>query len=199
MHDVMAGWEKQPVLLDTTRIRRIGVGQHGRKNDSIDAEAIAMAMDAGRVPIAHVLSPERRILRAKLSVRGELVEMRARQVSLLRGLARAAGVLIPTSSTDSFLQSCSGRRSTNRHARSWRRWWQLSPSPRSNWPRPTRGSPRWPRAIPSSGFAQQRLGWRSSLRRLSFRSRATTITSRRQERDSTNGYDQRGRSASNLR
>ena len=56
VHDVMVGWEKEPVLLDTTRIRRIGVGQHGRKNDSIDAEAIAMAMDAGRVPVAHVLS-----------------------------------------------------------------------------------------------------------------------------------------------
>ena len=104
VHDVMVGWENEPVLLDTTRIRRIGVGQHGRKNDSIDAEAIAMAMGAGRVPVAHVLSPERRILRAKLSVRGELVEMRARQVTLLRGLARAAGVLISSSSTDSFLQ-----------------------------------------------------------------------------------------------
>jgi transposase len=44
-------------VVDTTRIRRIGVGQHGRKNDSIDAEAIAMAMDAGRVPVAHVLHP----------------------------------------------------------------------------------------------------------------------------------------------
>lgn len=104
VHDVMVGWEKEPVLLDTTRIRRIGVGQHGRKNDSIDAEAIAMAMDAGRIPVAHVLSPQRRILRAKLSVRGELVEMRARQVTLLRGLARAAGVLISSSSTDNFLQ-----------------------------------------------------------------------------------------------
>ncbi|MBV9946550.1 MAG: IS110 family transposase [Myxococcales bacterium] len=104
VHDVMVGWSKEPVLLDTTRIRRIGVGQHGRKNDAIDAEAIAMAMDAGRVPTAHVLSPERRVLRAKLSVRGELVEMRARQVTLLRGLARAAGVLISSSSTDTFLQ-----------------------------------------------------------------------------------------------
>jgi transposase len=56
------------------------------------------------VPVAHVLSPERRILRAKLSVRGELVEMRARQVTLLRGLARAVGVLVGTSSTDFFLE-----------------------------------------------------------------------------------------------
>jgi transposase len=104
VHDVLAGWGKEPVMLDTTRVRQIGVGQHGRKNDALDAEAIAMALDAGRVPMAHVLSPERRVLRAKLSVRGELVEMRARQVTLLRGLARAEGVLVSSSSTDGFLQ-----------------------------------------------------------------------------------------------
>jgi transposase len=104
VHDVLAGWGKQPVMLDTTRVQQIGVGQHGRKNDALDAEAMALALDAGRVPVAHVLSPERRALRAKLSVRGELVEMRARQVTLLRGLARAGGVLVASSSTDNFLQ-----------------------------------------------------------------------------------------------
>jgi transposase len=104
VHEVLAGWGKQPVMLDTTRVQQIGVGQHGRKNDALDAEAMAMALDAGRVPVAHVLSPARRVLRAKLSVRGELVEMRGRQVTLLRGLARAAGVLIASSSTDNFLQ-----------------------------------------------------------------------------------------------
>lgn len=104
VHDVLAGWGMQPVMLDTTRVQQIGVGQHGRKNDALDAEAMAMALDAGRVPVAHVLSPARRVLRAKLSVRGELVEMRGRQVTLLRGLARAAGVLIASSSTDNFLQ-----------------------------------------------------------------------------------------------
>jgi transposase len=104
VHDLVGSWGHRPVLLDTTRIRQIGVGQHGRKNDSIDAEAIAMAMDAGRVPVAHVLSPERRVLRSKLSVRSELVEMRARQVTVLRGLARAVGVLIASSTTDKFLE-----------------------------------------------------------------------------------------------
>ena len=104
VHDALAGWGKQPVMLDTTRVRQIGVGQHGRKNDALDAEAIARALDAGRVPAAHVLSPARRVLRAKLSVRGELVEMRGRQVTLLRGLARAAGILIASSSTDHFLE-----------------------------------------------------------------------------------------------
>ena len=104
VHDVLAGWGKKPVMLDTTRVRQIGVGQHGRKNDALDAEAMALALDAGRVPVAHVLSPERRALRGKLSVRGELVDMRARQVTLLRGLARATGVLLASSSTDNFLQ-----------------------------------------------------------------------------------------------
>jgi transposase len=104
VHDVLAMWGQEPVMLDTTRVQQIGVGQHGRKNDALDAEAMALALDAGRVPVAHVLSPERRALRAQLSVRGELVDMRSRQVTLLRGLARAAGVLVGSSSTDHFLQ-----------------------------------------------------------------------------------------------
>ena len=104
VHDELRRWGQTPLMLDTTRIRRIGVGHHGRKNDAIDAETIAMAVDAGRVPLAHVLSPARRALRAKLSIRGELVDMRARQVTLLRGLARAVGVRVDTSSTDNFLQ-----------------------------------------------------------------------------------------------
>jgi transposase len=103
VHDTLQRWGKTPLMLDTTRIRRIGVGHHGRKNDAIDAEAVAIALDTGRVPLAHVLSPERRALRAKLSIRGELVDMRARQVTLLRGLARAAGMLVDSSSTDNFL------------------------------------------------------------------------------------------------
>ena len=61
-----------------------------------------MAVDIGRVPTAHVLPPERRALRAELSVRGALVETRAQYVTTIRGLARAAGVLLPTCSTDQF-------------------------------------------------------------------------------------------------
>jgi len=101
---MMAEWGHEPLMLDTTRVRQLGIGQHGRKNDAIDAEVIAFAVDAGRVPLAHVLSPARRALRAKLSVRGELVEMRSRQVTLLRGLARAAGIPLPSSATTNFLQ-----------------------------------------------------------------------------------------------
>lgn len=104
VHGVLQTWGHEPLMLDTTRVRRIGVGQHGRKNDAIDAEAIAMALSENRVPLAHVLSPARRALRAKLSIRGELVDMRARQVVVIRGLVRATGSLLPSSSTSNFLE-----------------------------------------------------------------------------------------------
>lgn len=84
VHDTLREWGHEPLMLDTTRVRQLGIGQHGRKNDAIDAEVIARAVEAGRVPLAHVLSPERRALRAKLSVRGELVDMRSRQVTMIR-------------------------------------------------------------------------------------------------------------------
>ena len=104
VHDTLKAWGHEPLMLDTTRVRQIGVGHHGRKNDAIDAEVIAMALADNRVPLAHVLSPERRALRAKLSVRGELVDLRARQVTIIRGLARAQGMLLPSSSTSNFLE-----------------------------------------------------------------------------------------------
>jgi transposase len=104
VHDVIEGWGQKPLMVDTTRVRQLGVGQHGRKRDAIDAEMIALALDAGRLPLAHVLSPERRALRARLSVRGELIDMRARQIRVVRGLARAKGVLVASSTTPTFLK-----------------------------------------------------------------------------------------------
>jgi transposase len=103
VHDTLTEWGHEPLMLDTTRVRQIGVGHHRRKNDAIDAEVIAMALEGNRVPLAHMLSPERRALRAKLSVRGELVDLRARQVTMIRGFARAKGMLLRSSSTSSFL------------------------------------------------------------------------------------------------
>jgi transposase len=104
VHDRLQEWGHEPLMLDTTRVRRIGIGQHGRKNDAIDAEVIALAVDRGEVPLAHVLSPTRRKLREKLSIRSELVDMRARQVVVIRGLARAAGTPLPSSATSTFLK-----------------------------------------------------------------------------------------------
>ena len=104
VHDTLKMWGHRPRMLDTTRIRQIGVGQHRRKNDAIDAEAIALAIESGRVAEAHVLSAERRALRGQLSVRGALVQTRSQYVTTIRGLARAAGLLLPKSATTHFAE-----------------------------------------------------------------------------------------------
>jgi transposase len=108
VHDTLKKWGHRPRMLDTTRIRQIGVGHHRRKNDAIDAEAIAMAVESGRVAEAHVLSAERRALRAQLSVRGALVQTRSQYVTTIRGLARASGLLLPTSATANFVDKVNG-------------------------------------------------------------------------------------------
>jgi transposase len=103
VHDTLAAWGHEPKMLDTTRVRALGVGHHKRKNDALDAEVAARAVDAGRIPEAHVLSPERRAMRAQLSVRGALVETRAHYITTIRGLARATGLLLPTCAPASFV------------------------------------------------------------------------------------------------
>jgi transposase len=103
VHDTLKGWGHQPKIVDTTRLQTIGMGQHKRKNDALDAEHIAIAVDQGRIPEAHVLSPERRELRKKLSVRQALVETRSQYVTTIRGLARAEGVLLPSCQSYNFL------------------------------------------------------------------------------------------------
>lgn len=108
VHDKLKQWGHTPKMLDTTRVRQMGVGQHNRKNDTIDAEIIARAVDAGRIAEAHVLSPARRALRSQLSVRGALVETRAQYVTTIRGLAHAAGVLLPSCDTDNFVRKLDG-------------------------------------------------------------------------------------------
>jgi len=103
VHDTLVAWGHDPKLLDTTRVRALGVGHHKRKNDALDAEVAARAVDAGRIPEAHVLSPDRRAMRAQLSVRGALVETRAHYITTIRGLGRAAGMLLPTCASGNFL------------------------------------------------------------------------------------------------
>lgn len=103
VHDTLAAWGHEPQMIDTTRVRLIGIGQHKRKNDAIDAEACARAVDADRIPKAHVLSPERRELRKQLAVRAALVETRAQYVTMIRGIARAVGCKLPSCKTENFV------------------------------------------------------------------------------------------------
>ncbi len=102
VHALLTAWGHDPRIVDTTRLKLIGVGQHGRKNDALDAECVARAVDEDRLPEAHLLSPERRELRKKLSVRQALVETRAQYVTTIRGLLRAEGVLVPSCATHTF-------------------------------------------------------------------------------------------------
>jgi len=91
------------LLVDTTRGRRLGIGGHGRKTDRIDAEVLARAVEQGNIPLAHVLSPERRTLREALHVRRALVETRTQYITTIRGVARSSGEWIPGCDPDNFV------------------------------------------------------------------------------------------------
>ena len=98
-------WGQQPIVVDTTRCRQLGIGQHKRKTDRIDAEVLARATERGTLPVAHVLSPHRQALRLQLSVRRALVETRAQYITTIRGLARAQGFRIPKCCSEDFLRA----------------------------------------------------------------------------------------------
>lgn len=101
---VLEGWGHWPRLVDTTRVKRLGVGEHGRKTDRIDAEVLAHGVERGNLPLAHVLSAARQALRHQLGVRGALVESRAKFVTTARGIARAMGENLPRCATRGFAQ-----------------------------------------------------------------------------------------------
>ena len=102
VHDLLKTWGNEVIVIDTTRVRQIGIGQHGRKTDRIDAEVLALALERGGIPMAHVLSPARRELRRWLGVRRGLVESRAQLVVTARGICRELGESLPSCMTMHF-------------------------------------------------------------------------------------------------
>lgn len=104
LYDRLQAWGHIPIILDTTRIRMMGVGQHGRKNDALDAEAMARALDKGYVHAAHVLSPNRREMRRLLAIRFGFVSARTQHINLLRGLALSEGVNVASCDADQFVR-----------------------------------------------------------------------------------------------
>lgn len=102
VHAQLQAWGHEPLILDTTRAKQLGIGQHGRKTDRIDAEVLARALDNGRVPLAHVLSEHRQELRFHLSVRRTLVETRAQHVGTIREIVRARGQSLPSCNINYF-------------------------------------------------------------------------------------------------
>jgi transposase len=102
IHDVLTKNGHEVLLIDTTRVKRLGVGHHGRKRDHLDAEVFARAVEQRQIPRAHILAPHRRELREKLNTRRALVEMRATLITMVRGLIRARGEKLSGCDTEDF-------------------------------------------------------------------------------------------------
>ena len=95
VHDTLTNWGHEVLIADTTRVREVGIGHHRRKNDRIDAGVLALALEKGNIPQAHVLSPARRKLREQLALHRSFTETRATFAVQLRGLLRARGIRLP--------------------------------------------------------------------------------------------------------
>jgi transposase len=102
VHDLLSAAGHEPVMLDTTRVREMGVGRHGRKNDTIDATTLAMALERGYVARAHVMSDAARSLRERLEIHRTLVSARASQTQHVRGIAAGRGIHLAASDTTYF-------------------------------------------------------------------------------------------------
>jgi transposase len=102
-HDVMLSWGHLPYVFDTTRVRSFaGIGQHGRKNDRIDAERLAIALERDHAKFAHVLSADARRLRELQEVHRALVNTRKELVIHTRGILRGRGIDFPSCAVESF-------------------------------------------------------------------------------------------------
>lgn len=102
VYEHLAGLGHKVVVIDTSRARAIGIGVGRRKTDRRDAELIARALVAGVAPRAHVLSQEARGLRDVLSSRDQLVRVRGRLVTMIRGQFQGRGHELPRSDTERF-------------------------------------------------------------------------------------------------
>lgn len=102
VYELVRSLGHEPKMIDTTRVRQIGVGSHGRKNDRLDAEKLAVALERGHVALAHVLSREAHELRELQEVHRALTETRSRLITNVRGLLRGRGVILPSCAPESF-------------------------------------------------------------------------------------------------
>jgi transposase len=103
VHDVLTAWGNEARVFDTTRVRRLaGIGEHGRKNDRIDAQKLAIALEQGTAAYAHLLSDEGRRLRELQELHRALVGARKQAVIHARGLLRGRGVNFPACEPERF-------------------------------------------------------------------------------------------------
>jgi transposase len=102
VYDQIEAWGHDVKMVDTTRVKELGIGAHGRKTDRIDAEKLAWGAYHDRIPEAHVLSKARRTLRTEVQTRRALVEMRTQLITTIRGIFRSVGNRLPSCSADVF-------------------------------------------------------------------------------------------------
>lgn len=102
VHDLLVSWGNEVVMVDTTRARRLGIGEHGKKTDRIDAEVLAKALHRGSIPAAHVLSEHRRKLRHVLCIRRILLSTRSQYITQIRAVLQAHGVTLRSCSANDF-------------------------------------------------------------------------------------------------
>lgn len=106
VHDVLKSWGQTVRIFDTTRVRRLaGIGEHGRKNDRLDAEKLAHALERGTAAYAHVLSDEARRLRELQELHRALVDARKQSIIHARGILRGRGVNFPSCEPERFARS----------------------------------------------------------------------------------------------
>ena len=102
VYDQVEAWGHEVKMVDTTRVKELGIGAHGRKTDRLDAEKLAWGAYHDRIPEAHVLSKARRALRTEVQTRRALVELQTQLITTIRGIFRSAGNRIPSCSSDVF-------------------------------------------------------------------------------------------------
>ncbi len=104
----VAKWLKQRghevLLVDTTRVRALGIGNHNRKTDRIDAEILARAVERELIPLAHLLSEQQQAVRLQLGVRRALVELRTDYIVTIRHLLRARRIRLGDCAAQNFVR-----------------------------------------------------------------------------------------------
>jgi transposase len=95
-------WGHEPVMIDTTRSKQMGVGQHKRKNDKLDAKTNAICLERGFIARAHILSEPRQQLRMYLRVRAQLVQTRAKFIAMTRRLLAEEGLSMKRQDAEHF-------------------------------------------------------------------------------------------------
>jgi transposase len=105
VHDVLTSWGQTPRVFDTTRVRQLGVGEHGRKNDRLDAEKLAIALERNHAAFAHVLGDDARELRELQEMHRALVHARKRAITHVRGILQGRGVRLSSCAAEHFAQN----------------------------------------------------------------------------------------------